>query len=114
MTNFDVQGFNESLFNFQTTSSDINDKFSELQNHISQCIDRHAPFRKRTRKERKFSPKPWISSSIQTSINNKNSLYYYLQSHANEELKKKYNKMKKILKKVLFSAEVNYYHHKFE
>ena len=107
MTNFDVQGFNESLFNFQTTSSDINDKFSELQNHISQ-------FRKRTRKERKFSPKPWISSSIQTSINNKNSLYYYLQSHANEELKKKYNKMKKILKKVLFSAEVNYYHHKFE
>ena len=102
MTNFDIQGFNDSLFNFQTNSANINKKFSQLQTHILECIEKHVPLRKRTRKEREFSSKPWISNSIKQSIDNKNKLYLYLQSHSNDELKRKYNKMRKILKKKSF------------
>ena len=45
---------------------------------------------------------------------NKNNLYSYLQNHSNPELKRKYNKMKKTLKKAIFAAETNYYKHRFE
>ena len=67
-----------------------------------------------TRKEQKFSGKPWISESILNSINNKNNLYKYLQTHDNHELKKKYNKMKKILKKTIFAVEQNFYERLFD
>ena len=106
MTNFDIQGFNDSLFNFQTNSANINEKFSQLQTHILKCIEKHAPLRKRTRKKREFSSKPWISNSIKQSIDNKNKLYLYLQSHSNAELKRKYNKMKKLLKKLFLLLNV--------
>ena len=117
MDRFDIEAFNESLFNFpQITSStpDLDKQFSELQTHISDCINKHAPLRKRTKKEKKFTAKPWISDCIQISIDNKNNLYQYLQKHDNAELKRKYNKMKKTLKKTLIAAETNYYEHRFE
>ena len=66
------------------------------------------------KKELKFAAKPWLSLSIQTSIKNKNKLYHYLQNHDDPELKRKYNKMKKTLKKVISNAEINFYKHQFE
>ena len=119
MANFNAEAFNESLFNFSASNlwdhnTDIDTKFTDLQTHIKNCIDLHAPPRKRTRKELKFSAKPWISKCLQISINNKNNLYHYLQTHNDPVLKRKYNKMKKILKKVCFAAETNYYEHLFD
>ena len=111
-TNFRSDDFNDSLFDFLhkvDVNSDIHKKFSDLQNHIALCIEKHAPLRMRTRKEQKFSGKPWISESLQISIDNKNNLYKYLLTHNNPDLKKKYNKMKKILKKTVFRAEQNFY-----
>ena len=65
-------------------------------------------------KELKFAAKPWISEGLQKSITNKNNLYSYLQNHDNPELKRKYNKMKKTLKKATFAAKINFYNHQFE
>jgi len=98
MENFDVNAFNETLFDCHQEileCTTIDQKFSMLQKHIINSIDKHAPNRKRTRKEKKFAAKPWISNSIQISINNKNNLYYHLEKHPNAELSRKYNKMKK-------------------
>ena len=114
MSNFDEEAFNESLFNFIPTSPNVNQSFAELQGHILKCINDHAPLRKRTKKEQKFMNKPWISESIQISIANKDKLYAYLQTHNNPLLKRKYNKQKKILKKVTFAAKCRYYEQRFE
>ena len=50
------------------------------KNHITNCIEKHAPLRMRTRKEKKFSGKPWISESIQKSIDNKISFESFVIS----------------------------------
>ena len=116
MKNFSNQEFNESIFNFVNPDgdSDLDLKFFRLQNHITYCINKHAPLRKRTKKELRFVAKPWISNSIQISIDNKNNLYQYLLKHENHELKRKYNKMKKTLKKTISIAEQNFYGRLFE
>ena len=100
MTNFNLEAFNESLFNFSSSNlwdnnTDIDTKFSDLQAHINHCTDLHAPLRKRTVAELKFSDKPWISECMKISIRNKNNLYIHLQTHNDPVLKRKYNKMKK-------------------
>ena len=114
MKNFNYDEFNKSLSQFEPSSSNIDDCFSELQSHINKCTEKHAPLRKRTKKEMEFADKPWISASIQRSINNKNNLYVYLQSHSNPSLQRKYNKMKKLLKKVLFAARARYLERQFD
>ena len=96
MSNFDLEAFNHSLFSFfpiLSTISDIDQKFEYLQAHISHCINFHAPLRKHTKKELKFADKPWISDSINISIDNKNRLYRILQNRDDVELKRKYNKI---------------------
>ena len=113
MKNFDHDAFNVSLSNFEPSSSNIDQCFSQLQAHISNCIEKHAPLRKRTRKEMRFVNKPWISESIQISINNKNNLYAFLQKHDNPILKRKYNKKKKLLKKVIFAARCRFFERRF-
>ena len=105
MNNFSVEEFNESLLDFDISqinqdegdenSEKIHETFSRFQAHIRKCIDKHAPLRTRTVKEKRFAAKPWISGSIQKSIANKNNLYSFLQNHPNPALKKKLNKMKK-------------------
>ena len=64
MTNFSMESYNESLFNFPLSvfqNSTIDVKFSKLQTHINNCINMYAPLRKRTKKELKFAAKPWLS-----------------------------------------------------
>ena len=116
MKNFDLDAFNESLFEFHEKKSegaDLEQNFSNLQSHILECINKYAPLRKRTRKEKKFASKPWISECIQISIDNKNNLYQYLQKNDRPDLKQKYNKMKKTLQKTLIAAETKFYDHQF-
>ena len=116
-TNFRSDAFNDSLYDFTCEidkNSDIHKKFYDLQIHIANCIEKHAPLRMRTKKEKKFSGRPWISESIRISINNKNNLYKFLLTHDDQELQKKYNKMKKILKKTVFRAEQNFYGRLFD
>ena len=112
-SHFRSDEYNDSLIEFThiyDRNVDIHKKFSNLQEHIDKCTEAHAPTRVRTIKEQKFSSKPWISESIQNSINNKNNLYKYLQTHDNREPKKEYNKMKKIK----FAAEQNFYGRLFD
>ena len=99
MAHFDIEKFNESLSRFTPPSDrnfDIDKGFSDLQNHIRSCINAHAPLRKRNKKECRYLNKPWISESLQISIDNKNRLYERLQNRHDPTLKRKYNKMKKI------------------
>ena len=77
MENFDADAYNNSLFSFfpsLSTRYDIDQAFSDLQTHIIDCINTHAPLRRRTKKEQKFADKPWISNCIKISIDNKNCL----------------------------------------
>ena len=113
MKHFDAEAFNQSLSNFQRNSSNIHHNFVDLQNHIMNCINLHAPLRERTLKEKKFQDKPWITNSMVTSMSNRDRLYTYLQNHYDPTLQRKYNKIKKTLKKVIFAAKCKFFQNKF-
>ena len=90
--------------------SDPTTMFTSFYDKLNQIIDKHLPFKKLSRKEIKFSSKPWITKGIKTSINLKNKLYkkYLKTKHSYYLCKFKYyrnriNHLLKISKKVYYS-----------
>ena len=55
--------------------NDINQIFDSFYSVITTTIDKHAPFKKLSKKEAKFQSKPWILHGIQKSIKTKNKLF---------------------------------------
>ena len=78
------------------------------------CIDKHIPFRNKTKKEKKFAMKPWISNSLKKSIVERRKLYLLSRiSHPDQAQRKlTYNRYKKRLEKTLFAAQCNYFTNK--
>ena len=115
--NFDQDQFNQSLSEFVITDTDdLDTNFENLQKHFVKCLNLHIPLRKRTKKETKFSFKPWISSSLKRCIKERARLYQLSRvSHPNQSNRiRKYNRYKKKLEKALFAAENNFFSKKLD
>ena len=56
-------------------SEDVDKSSDTFFSTINSIIDRHAPLKKMSLKERKLKLKPWITKGILTSIDNKNKTY---------------------------------------
>ena len=94
----DVQAIQwETMFN----KNDINQIFDSFYSVINTTVDKHAPFKKLSKKEAKFQSKPWISQGIRQAIKTKNKLfkrYIRNKSQVNHSRCKIYrNKLKHIL-----------------
>ena len=57
--------------------NDINQIFDSFYSVITTTIDKHAPLKKRGKKEAKFQSKPWISQGIRKFIKTKNKLFNF-------------------------------------
>ena len=79
----------EINWNFATENSDVDLGFETFFCIFNKALDRHAPIKKSTRKEKKIKSKPWITKGIKTSISIRDKLY------------KKMIKDKNVLTKVL-------------
>ena len=104
-----IEEFNPYI-NSNTLS--IDEKFHKLQDHINHCIDKLIPLRKLTKREISFKRKPWISIGLQKSISYKNKLYDKIILKNRLDLKPEYNKIKKILGKLMTLAKGKYFAHK--
>ena len=110
--NLNSAKFNESLSHFTCSDTEnIDVCFYNLHNHFLNCVNNHIPLRKRTKRELKFALKPWITNSMKKSINERARLYRLSRiDHPNQNCRRtKYNRYKKILEKVLNSAEIKYF-----
>ena len=69
------------------------------------------PLRNKSKKEMKFSLKPWISSGLKHSVNERKRLYRLSRiTHLNQSARKtKYNRYKNKLEKMLFEAQCKFY-----
>lgn len=65
-------------------ANDINSIFGFLIIKINVIVDKHAPFKKLTKRESKFETKPWITKGIKISIAKKNKLYKDSLRYKNE------------------------------
>ena len=59
----------------QINEEEVNSKFTHFIDCIQKTLDKHAPYRKRTRREIRFHKKPWLTKGIRTSINTRRRLY---------------------------------------
>ena len=64
------------------TEQSFNDAFEAYIQVIHKVIDKHAPLKQMSRKQKKIKSKPWVTKSIYESIRLKNIMYktHYLSN----------------------------------
>ena len=95
------------------TEQSFNDAFEAYIQVIHRVIDKHAPLKQMSRKQKKLKSKPWITKSVYESIRLKNFVHktHYL---SNDDAKKreykifanKLTKTKALAKKRLYAEEL--------
>ena len=87
----------------------VNTIFESLYSKLTDVIDKHAPVKELSKKEIKFSSKPWITKGIKTSIKEKNRLFKkYLKTKSPYD-RSKYKLFRNKLSKILCtSKKINY------
>ena len=110
-SNFSIDVFHNELSKFDIDihqNLPIDEKFTAFHNHFQKCVDKCAPLRKVSRKEFKSRQTPWISNSLETSINFKNWLYILIRHHNPSDLEQYYKRYKKTLEKTLKRCKKEY------
>ena len=91
----------------------VNQGVSTLTTVFNSTLDKHAPLRLMSRKEKRLSYKPWITRGIITSIKTKNRLFKKLfknkSAYTNSTLKEQYKKYLNKLTQIKNFAKRNYY-----
>ena len=64
-----------SKLNLKPNKSSVNQDVINLTTVFNSVLDRHAPMRPMSRKEKRLTDKPWITKEILTSIKTQNRLY---------------------------------------
>ena len=72
-------------------------------------VDKYAPLRKVTRKEKQLYAKPWLMRGLLKSINHKNNLFEKLYENFNEKLLKNYKNYRNLLNRTIETAKKHYY-----
>ena len=118
----DYRNFDENIFNYEIKEQfDINDhehlsnseRFELLQNSITRALDRTAPLRKLTKREKRMGYKPWFKREFKKRLKEKNHMYYLIQNRNKKELIPEYEILKRKLKKDIEKAEKDYYDNLF-
>ena len=121
--NFDE---NQFILDFSTTDwnsiifrndHDVNKLFEEFFKIFNILLDKHAPFKKINKRKLKFKQKPWITSSIQNSIEIKNKFFKKYINTKDETLKhffhEKYKTYRNLLSTLLKRSKQSYYENFF-
>ena len=98
-------------------SDDVDKSFETFFSTIKSIIDRHAPLKKMSLKERKLKLKPWLTKGILTSINNKSKTYrkYCRAKDQNREheLHTRFKQYRNSLNNIIKVSKANHYHQYF-
>lgn len=114
--NFDLELFLENInFSMEPVAMKINnmtsieDDFKLFESTIMNTINKHAPLRKATRKEKKMHKKPWMTKAIYKSITTKNKLFKRYISTSKVEAHNKYKKYRNKLNHIILAAKTMHY-----
>ena len=81
MKNFDIENFLVDLhkhvenINVSNPNTSVNSNATSLSSVFELALNKHAPLRPMSRREKRLSQKPWISKGILKSIKTKNKLF---------------------------------------
>ena len=100
------QTLNASLSLFDST---IHNQFEQFINSFMSVVNKHAPRKLATRKERKLKTKPWLSSSLLCSIKTKHQLYKSICKTYDETKYKNHKTYRNVLNRTIEKAKQKYY-----
>ena len=107
-------------FNNLDLDSYINDvnaldkKYEEFQSKVLNLINKHAPLKFKTKRQRKQLLKPWITNGILKSIHNKNKLYKNYLKTKDDFWYQRYKKHRTMLNHVIRLSKRQYHLSYFE
>ena len=100
------QTLNASLSSFDST---IHNQFEQFINSFTSVVNKHAPRKLATRKERKLKTKPWLSSSLLCSIKTKHKMPKSICKTSDETKYKNYKTYRSVLNRTIEKAKQKYY-----
>ena len=103
----------------EINKNDPNVSIKLFLNQINTLLDKYAPFKSLSRSKKKLSSKPWITRGILNSIRIKdNKIYRKILRLKNPNnkllLRKKFNKYRNLINKLLYISKKMYYEKTFE
>jgi len=78
---------NEKLFKVNLDSININTDVDNVSSIFMSVLDKHAPLRPMSRREKHLSEEPWITPGILKSIKTENKLFRKLYKNSNFTVK---------------------------
>ena len=91
----------------------LDKKYEEFQSKVLNIINKHAPLKVKTKRQRKQLLKPWIMNGILKSIHNKNKLYKkYLKTKDNfwyQRYKKHRNMLNQVIRVSKRQSRLSYF-----
>ena len=115
---FDEEAFKNDIRQIDISSyigsTDINEIFGKYNKNLLAIINKHAPFRKLSRKEMHWKAKPWITPRLQKLISIKHKLYDKYITNRDPFWYNRYTNLRRSLSQKLFNAKKQYYTKFFE
>ena len=113
LTNFNELTFNEDInkINLKTIdfSNNTNEIFDQFQDDYIKVLEKHAPMKTLTVNEMRWTQKPWITKSIQKSIQIKDLLYGKFLRTKNPYWHNRYKSYRNNIKRSIFFSKKQYY-----
>ena len=92
----------------------LNDKYEVFEKHIANALNKHALIKPLSKKERKASVKPWITSGIRKSIVIKNEYFQKYKETKNQFFFIRYKIYRDRLNHLIRTSKRTYLHKYFE
>ena len=115
MANFNADDFNNDVSKIHLSlSDDINTVFDNFQEQYIKILDNHAPWKTMSKKDCKWSLKPWFTKGLRKSIKIKDLYYGKFMRTKKSDWYDLYKKYRKMIKRLTFLSKQSYYKSYFE
>ena len=91
----------------------MNKKFDRFLKDFTSLTNKHAPIKKRSRKEMKLQDKPWINSKIQQMMRIRDRILQKLKKQQTDDNLKLYKKFRNHVSNELKESKASYFHNYF-
>ena len=109
-----VEDFNQVDFSYLDNSDlNLNNKFDRFLKDLNTLTNKHAPIKRRSRKEMKLKDKPWINNRILKMMRIRDRILQKLKKQQNPDNLKLYKKFRNRVSNELKESKAQYFHNYF-
>ena len=109
-----LEDFNQADFTYiDNMDMNMNTKFDRPLGELNSLTHKHAPIKKRRRKELKLKEKPWINSKIQKMMRIRDKILQKLKKKPTDDNRNLYKKFRNRVSNELKESKSRYFHNYF-